>query len=190
MVGPVTEAVPGAAEAVTRAVYLKERQEKRKVEGRCLSCDRAARPGMVLCEDCARKNAMWSAGIIDLGAGYTVTRGTARHWWEQYRQRPMDVLNLYLDQDAGCAVCGEPLVWLKFEIEHNHNYPGVRHRKKPNGKDGLCKGCPPEAIRGLVHQGCNVGLGCFGESQDPTALVIKRLQGAIRYLGGEPCYAA
>ncbi|SRR6266851_2266495 len=150
-----------------------------KEEGLCFSCGKPTESSLRYCkkhtEGRYKLVREWGKKVLDLGGGYFVTQKRASVWWTKYRHRPEDVLIMYLDQDARCAICGDYLAWDEVFIDHDHNHPGARHLKSGN-----CQGCSKESVRGLVHDYCNIGLGSFRES-------IERLQGAIRYLGGVAC---
>ena len=72
-------------------------------------------------------------------------------------------------QGGGCAICGakEPGGNGGFHVDHDHDCCSGTNRK-------TCGEC----VRGLLCNGCNIGLGAFAD--DPA-----RLSAAILYLQGQ-----
>jgi hypothetical protein len=73
--------------------------------------------------------------------------------WQKYGMTVADFERMKSEQDGSCAICGQPL-GDDIAVDHDHG----------TGK-----------VRGLLHRGCNTGIGMLGEDPDV-------LEGAIVYL--------
>lgn len=65
-------------------------------------------------------------------------------------------------QDGACAICRVELEGASLHVDHDHNCCPTRY---------TCGDC----LRGLLCQGCNIGIGHFADS-------IERMELAIAYL--------
>jgi hypothetical protein len=71
-------------------------------------------------------------------------------------------------QGGGCAICGatEPGGRGTFHVDHDHGCCAGTNRK-------TCGSC----VRGLLCNGCNIGLGAFADDTTRLAAAIAYLQG-------------
>lgn len=89
--------------------------------------------------------------------------GKCKDLRELYRINRRDFDKLMVDQQGACAICREPKDSSELHVDHDH---------------ACCPGrkCCGDCIRGLLCQGCNVGIGHLGES-------VERMRRAALYLG-------
>ncbi len=87
---------------------------------------------------------------IEVAPGYFIKAYQVSHWQRYYNLKPLDVLSLYLEQEARCLICKRQIAWLTFNIHHDHGYPGCKQSKRGDDYD-----CPSASVWGLTCEWCN-----------------------------------
>jgi hypothetical protein len=111
-------------------------------------------------------NAEWKA--------YAAANGLTGNWTRgrRYGLTPQQLHALYLQQDARCYLCGDPLPanLAKCHIDHDHSCCG------PGVSCGIC-------VRGIACASCNRLIGEAKDDPRRLRLIADNLEAANRMLG-------
>jgi|SRR5579871_843499 hypothetical protein len=108
--------------------------------------------------ECKSLNINWGGGrpIDPTAKIHDPNYHTFRHWKLSYKLSEEDILRKIQEQNGVCPICKLPLVLFldgKVQIYIDHD-----HSCCPKSK--TCGKC----VRGIIHIGCNIGLGAFKDN--------------------------
>lgn len=153
-------------EAHREEILGRQRQQRRDpVTGEAKRARERARRAAMTEEERARERAMardWYRRNPRSNA-----ENVRQHLRHRYGLTPERCAEMLAAQDGCCYLCGEPLPedTKKIHIDHDH---------------ACCRGSRScgDCIRGLACEGCNTGIGCFGDDPERMRRVADQLEAA------------